>query len=328
MLKRRAICIAILLFSLFGLGAEASFSIRFFDKRVYVVGQPIPLKLTLKNDGTETFRCKLADDKMYSVSFDLRTASNRPIEPSNSFIRKQARNQPVFYREVSIEPGEEYSFVEDLAPYVKLTESGVYTLSCSFFPELAETAPPASPGATVAPVSATEAAAAPLVSNRLMITLRPEAGVSPVEQRVDQETKEVLQRESVSPDEVVRRTIVARQQGKWNAFFLYMDLETMLLRDSTKKSIYQRESDEGRMRMIERYRAELMKQTVDNAIVTIPTSFEIIDTKYTPHQGQVRVMERFKFGTYTERREYTYYLKTSDDIWYIYDYSVSNKGTE
>jgi hypothetical protein len=286
------------------------------------VGQPIPLKLTLKNDGTQTFRCKLADDKMFSVSFDLRTPSNRPIAPSNTFIRKQARNQPIFYREVSIEPGEEYSFVEDLAPYVKLTESGVYSLTCSFYPELAETAVPASPGV------AASVAVEPLVSNRLMISVRPEAGLSPVELRVDQDTKEVLQRESVSPDEVVRRTIVARQQGKWNAFFLYMDLETMLLRDSTKKSIYQRESDEGRMRMIERYRAELMKQTVDNAIVTIPNSFDIIDTKYTPHQGQVRVMERFKFGTYTELREYTYYLKTSDDIWYIYDYSVTNKGTE
>jgi hypothetical protein len=292
--------------------AEVDFSIRFFDKRVYTPGNSIPIKVTLKNGSPETYRFKLADDKMFSIAFDLRTTSNRALDPSDIFIRKQVRNQPVFFRELAIQPGEEYSFVEDLAEYVKIGDTGVYTLSCRFYPELSRSA----------------VKSAPLESNRLSLSIRPEMTVSPVRDLISAESKDVLKAESLSPDEVVSRTIVARQKSRWNEYFLYLDLESLLQREPAQNQIFKRESDEGRQRMLERYKADLMREVVDSDIVTIPRDFEVVSTSYTPSRGQVVVLERFQYSGYVQKMQYTYYLKRSDDIWYIYDYSVVSKGTE
>ncbi len=292
------------------LGAQMSFSIKYHDKRIYTPGNPVPVKITIKNDSPQTYRFKLADDKMFSVAFDVKTSSNRALSPSDTFIRKQERNQPVFFRELSLEPGEEYSFVEDVADYVKVQETGSYTFSCRFYPELARSQSTA------------------LESNRLSLSVRPELSLSPVRDMISQESLEIIKAEKLPPDEVVRRTIIARQKGRWNEFFIYLDAESMLKRDSTKTQIYLRESDEGRQRMLELYKADLMREVVDKDIVTIPRDFEILNTSYTPSRGQVVVMARFQYPGYLQKMQYTYYLRRMDDIWYIYDYTVVAKGTE
>jgi hypothetical protein len=42
----------------------------------------------------------------------------------------------------------------------------------------------------------------------------------------------------------------------------------------------------------------------------------------------VVVLEKFRTGTYVERKRYTYYLHRRDDVWTISDYTVQNLGTE
>lgn len=292
--------------------AEIDFSIRYFDKRIYSPGSSVPVKVTLRNESPETYRFKLADDKMFSIVFDVRTTTNRALESSDIFIRKQERNQPVFFRELALQPGEEYSFVEDVAEYVRIVDTGAFTLSCRFYPELARAAQ----------------AGPPLESNRLSLSVRPALSVSPVKELLSEESLEVLKAERLPPDEVVRRTITARQKGRWNEFFLYIDVESLLSRDSAKKQAYQRESDSGRRRMLETFKADLMRDVVDGDIATIPQGFEILSTSYTPSKGQVQVMQRFQYPGYVQKMQYTYYVRRSDDIWYIYDYTVVAKGTE
>jgi len=294
------------------LRADVEFSIRFSDKRIYFPGDSVHVKITLRNTSPNTYRFKLADDKMYSIRFDLRTATNRQIPASDNFIRKQSLNQPVFFRELSLEPGEEYAFEEDAAAFLDIKESGSYTLSCRFYPAL---------------IRAT-ARDQGIESNGRIVSVRPRSGVSPVEELVREEAREILKADKIPPDEVVQRTIEARQKGLWNEFFLYFNIEGLIFKDPARKSAYLRESDEGRARLVERYKAELMKSVYDEDLVTIPHDFAIIDTKYTPSEGQVRVLERFRQQGFFQKREYTYYLKRVDDVWYINDYTDVNKGTE
>jgi hypothetical protein len=183
---------------------------------------------------------------------------------------------------------------------VRLDQSGMFTVTCRLYPELARF-----PHAGV-----------PLESNRLILSLRPEAGVESVQSRISEATGEALKAEKLPPDEVVRRTIVARQRGRWNEFFLYLDLEEMIRRDPSRRQAWARESEDGRLRMLERYRADLTQAVVDSDIVTIPQSFEIIQTSYGSSTGHVRVLERFQYPSYVEKREYTYFfVRRTDDVW-------------
>lgn len=300
-----------------GPGELVDVSIRFFDKRVYYPGNPIPLKVTITNKSPATFRFKLAEDRVYSLSFEARTPTNRSLEAADEYKKALAITKPVFYREMAVEPGEEYSFVEDLARFVRITEAGNYNIRASFYPELVQSAP----GSPAAGTSAVK-------SNVLIVSVRPSLGLPPAADIASAETGEILSPKPLPPDEVVRQTIVARQRSLWNEFFLYLDLEALLSRNETRKRSYDRESDSGRRRMLEKYKTDLRQNLIDVDIVTVPASFEIIETRYTASSGIVRVLEKFDYHGFKLVKEYDYELSRRDDIWYIEGYEVLNKGTE
>lgn len=309
-LRRAALALFLLALS-FASWADVVVSIRFFDKRIYFPGLEIPVMVTISNQTDGTYRFKLADDRMYSLAFDARTPTNRQLDLSDAFKVAMSRSQPVFYREMAIKPGEEYSFREDLARYIKVDTPGLYSVKASFFPELSSST-----------------AAAPLVSNLLQLSVRPSPGLPPASEAVQAVTGQALKAEALSPDEVVRRTIVARQKGLWNEFFLYLDLPSLLTREENRKMEYEAESDEGQRKMVERYKADLQTAVIDNDIVVQPFFFEIQETRYTDSKGYVKVLEKFKSGQLRQVKEYDYVLQRRDDIWYIVDYTVFNKGTE
>ena len=82
------------------------------------------------------------------------------------------------------------------------------------------------------------------------------------------------------------------------------------------------------IRLLEEFKKGLTQQVVDQDIVLIPQEFEIVKTEYTSREGSVRVIEKFRYPTYTEVKEYTYSLQKRDGIWYIVDYTVQNLRTE
>lgn len=299
------------------LRAGVDVNIRFYDKRLYYPESSIPIKVTISNNTARTYRFKLAEDRIYSLSFEARTPANRALDVADDYKRTLASTRPVFYREMAVEPGEEYSFVEELSRYVHVADPGSYSVRVTFYPELVQSAP----GVPQAMVS-------PILSNVLILAVRPSPAVPPASDLVSPETGEILRPEAVPPDEVVFRTITARQRSRWNEFFLYLDLESLMSRDETRRRAYDRESDEGRRRLVERYKADLRTNVVDLDIVTIPASFEIVDTRYSANHGTVRVIEKFDYHSYLMVKEYDYELARRDNIWYIVGYSVLNKGTE
>lgn len=292
-------------------------SIRFYDKRIYYPESEIPIKVTIANGRSETYRFKLAEDRAFSVGFSVRTQTNRALDVAESHKRSLASSRPVFYREIAVEPGEEYSFVESLNRYIAFKDPGSYTVRASFYPELIPGAPGGGP-----------AGRPPILSNVLILSMRPSPGLPPASEAVRAETGETLKPETIPPDEVVKRTILARQRSRWNEFFLYLDLEALYTKDEDRKRSYDRESDEGRRRALAKYRADLQEKTVDADIVTLPASFEIVETRYTAQNGFVRAIEKFDYNTFKMVKEYDYSLVRKDDVWYIVDYTVFNKGTE
>jgi len=306
--------------------AGVDFSIRFFDRRIYYAeSDPVYVQVTVTNNSPNTYRFKLADERVFSLDFDVRTTNNRPLEPADDLIRKRTQYRQIFFREIAVETGESFSFVEDMRGYVKINEPGSFVVSARIYPELYR------PDAVVTNAAAGMATVVPVIeSKRLSLNIRPAIipGPDGIPMEMDVATGAVLVREQLSPDQVVDYTLKARQRSQWEKFFLYLDLETMLSRDAVRRRKWTSESEEGRKHMIAQYREELRSSTTDGTISVIPYEYVIERTQYSGTEGSVTVLQRFKYSNFTEIKRYTYILNRKDDIWAIVDYSVIGLGTE
>lgn len=312
---RRLLAVTILLAAACALAGAApdgtDFSIRFFEKKVYFLGDEILVEALIRNTGASTLRFKVADNRVFNLDFDVRTPTNVALDHAREFTARRTSDQPVFFRELSLEPGEQYAIVVDLADYAAFDGPGLYKLRGVFYPELYRTG-----------------ASASIVSDWLTLNLRPAAATQAMRAAVDAETGVLLARQSLPPDEVVRWTISARQKSEWDKFFLYLDLEQLLRRSAEKDRAYRASSEEARRAMVEQFKQDLRQSRIDGDINVIPSSFEIRRTAYGPSEGTVEVLEKFRYADYTELKSYTYHLQRQDKYWIIVDYEIKNLGTE
>jgi len=315
--------------------AGADFGIRFFDRRVYhAPSDPVLVQLTISNNSPSTYRFKLADDRAFSVDFEVRTAANRLLEPSQELVRRRTQSGQVFFREISVEPGESFSFVENLRDHVLIEGSGSFVVRAFIHPELRQN--PAGTGVQAETVSfgtgdpSNMVGDGTLASGRLNLSIRPALAVAAdgLPASMAEATGATLVRERIPPDEVVEQTITARQRSQWERFFLYIDLEEMVSRNPAQRRRWLAESEEGRQRMVEQMRRELQNPSDADTLSVVPTSFEIERTQHSGSEGNVTVLMRFTNVNFTELKRYTFFLRRSDGIWNIVDYSVTNLGTE
>ena len=295
--------------------SSASVSIRYYDRTVYYPGEsdsnPVFIHISIKNNSQDTLRFKLADDRMFSLDFNVYNVKNTPLNQTENLIRKRTTNQTVYFKEISLETGEEYSFVENLKDYVEIKEPSIYYVELKFYPELYKSK------------------YFDLTSNRLSMEVRPSpSAASSSLLPVKEKTAEILKPEEIAPDKVVEQTIIARQKSLWDQYFLYMDIEAMLQRTSSSKRKYSTVSADERVRMLNNYKADLMQSRIDNDIVAVPERFEIEKTIYTRTEGTVTVTEWFKYPNFYEKKSYVYKVRQREGIWQIYDYTVTNLGTE
>lgn len=294
---------------------DMSVSIKYYDRTMYYPGNPdtnpVFVHISIKNNSARTMRFKLADDRMFSVDFNGYTIKNLQIPPTENVIRKRTTNQTVYFREISLETGEEYSFVENLKDYIEISEPSVYYVELKFYPELYKSK------------------YLSVTSNRLSLEIRPSpSAASSAVLPVKNKSAELLKPEEISPDKVVEQTIIARQKSLWDQYFLYLDIEAMLQRNAPAKRKYISSSAEERARMLKNYRADLMQSRIDNDIVAVPDKFEIERTVYSKTEGTVTVTEWFRYPNYHEKKSYVYKVRQREGIWQIYDYTVTNLGTE
>jgi hypothetical protein len=286
-------------------------SIRFNDKKIYDTESDVYIKVSIQNNTAKPISFKLADKKIFNMDFSVRSTDNISLGSSEYFMIERSSNKTVFFKDLSINPGEEISFIENLKNYINIEKSGVYVIDAVFFPELF-----------------TGLNDKKIKSNTLSLAVRPPMGLPDYKLTTDEMTKEQLRKEALPPDKVVEYTITARQRSQWTKFFLYIDLDELILRTPEKKRIFQLASHEDRIKMISDYKKDLMQEKADKEILLVPSSFEIINTSYTPTDGRVKVIQRFSYTGYTEKKEYVYTLKNKDGIWMIVNYWVTNLGTE
>lgn len=297
---------------------KAEVSIRFYDRRIYYPGsgssEPIFIQISITNNNSETFRFKLADDRSFSIDFGIITSKNRQLQHTVDWMRKRNTNRQIYFREISLEPGETYSFIENLKDYIEITDPGILLVNALFFPELKRYS---------------DNSELHILSNKLSLEIKPAPSAAALGSLpVSQASGEILQAKPIPPDQVIAYLLTARQKSLWEQFFLYMDLEKMISRDPSRNRRFKTESEAGRMEMIQIYKHELSQERVDKDIAVIPVEFKIEHTGYTDTQAEVKVIEWFEYSNFREKKRFTYFLTSKDGIWTVYDYVVENLGTE
>lgn len=294
---------------------NAEIKIKYYNKTMYYPGDtldnPIYIHITVANKGPETLRFKLADDRMFSLDFKAFNSKNSLLDKTETLIRKRTTNRTVYFREIALESGEEYSFVENLKDFIQIDNPGLYYVEASFYPELYKSK------------------LIKLTSNRLSLDIKPApSALAANTLPINRKTYSVLKPEAISPDKVIEQTLIARQKNQWDSYFLYFDIEQMLMNDPVRNRKYRTLSAEERQKMIKNYKTDLMQRRIDTDIVAIPESFNIERTTYTETEGTVSVIQWFKYDTFKEKKRYTYFVRKRDGIWLIYNYSVENLGAE
>lgn len=295
--------------------SQAAVNIKFYDRTMYYPASskdnPIYVSVSIENTGAQTLRFKLADDRAFSLDFIAHTIKNSLLPSTQELVIKRSTNQTVYFREISIEPGESYSFIENVKDYIQFDEPSIYYLELVFYPELYKSK------------------YIDMTSNRLSLEILPSpSSASSAYIPVESDTASILKPESISPDKVVEQTIIARQKSLWDQYFLYMNLEEMMLRNSDQRRRYAAASADERRRMLDNYKADLMQNRIDYDIVAVPERFLIENTSYGQNDGTVTVKEWFKYPNFYEVKRYAYKVRQQDGIWRISDYSVTNLGTE
>ncbi|GMO27521.1 MAG: hypothetical protein Ta2B_08210 [Termitinemataceae bacterium] len=326
-MKKLILCVVFFCFFLSFIHAQtntgAALNIKFYDKQLYYPQQgEIYIQLTITNNSSTLFRFRFSDERAFSLDFDTRFLNNKQVEQSDVVLRRRSTRQQVFYRELELESGESFSFVENLRDYAKLDSQGSFIVCAKFYPELYRIENAAS--------QSNEGLSQAMVSNRLTLQVRSPSvkDESGLPFNLEEETGAVMVRERLAPDEVIKWTLNARQRSQWEKFFLYLDLQSMISRDGGRQRKWRTESEEGRARMMAQYRSDLQSARIDGDIVSIPSEFKIEKTAYNEDEGTVTVLERFKYNDFTEKKRYTYYLIRTEGVWTIIDYTVINLGTE
>lgn len=292
--------------------SPVSLQLRFSNQTLYYPDTPVLLQVSLRNLSAEVYRFRAADIRPFNLRFEVQNLSRlgQMLPAAETFNEQRFNNQPVFFRELSLQPGEEFSFVVDLKEYVQLGEPGLYTLKARFFPELAHRSQLS------------------LVSNTVNLSVRPPlAGVNEYQARVDAQRGELLARQGLKPDEVVDWTLKARQAQHSERFFLYLDLESLYLKDPLNQAGWRRLSAAEREAALRGFRDRLWS-TRDEAISLVPNRFLIENTQYTAADGQVSARLWFDEGDFFQIRRYTFLLKKRDGFWAIDDYVTQNLERE
>ena len=313
-MKKQALSLVFLLLFLFrGTAATegVDFQIRYYDRSIYYTDSPVYIKVEITNNSPQTFRFKLADNRAFSLDFSVKTLQHEELVHADKYVMSRLTNRQVYFREVSLEPGESYSFIENLSDFIRLDEARQYRVQASFFPEL---------------VSAPDAGV--MASNTLSLTVRPGGGEDRIMAMIEEQTGEILREEALPPDQVVAYTINARQRSQWEKFFLYLDLESLYLRNPGNAERYRRASDQDRRLQISGYREQLQAATLDRDLLVIPSEFRVLKTTYTETEGTVDVLVKIRYPDFTELKQYTYRLTMQRGIWKIINYDVKNLGTE
>ena len=288
-----------------------SVNIRFYNKKIYTPDSQIQILVELENETRNPIAFFLADNKLYNVKVRVSSLKGVLCDPSDFYLKTMALQEPYRYKEVVLQPNERYSFRLTLSDYVVIDKAESYEVSVRFYGNLIRNSGEAS------------------VSNTLYLNIGTEEENRP--QTTDRKaaaSKESQKRIKMAPDKAVAFTIDAMMNRKWDDFFLYIDLESLYLKNADRKEQYLSRPEEIRKALLQDYRSKMTEGNAEKEFVLIPSRYEITLTTYNETNAQVTVLEYFDRVTFTEKKEYKYRLEKKDSIWMIEDYIVRNLGID
>lgn len=288
-----------------------SVNIRFYNKKIYTPDSQIQILVELENETRNPIAFFLADNKLYNVKVRVSSLKGVLCDPSDFYLKTMALQEPYRYKEVVLQPNERYSFRLTLSDYVVIDKAESYEVSVRFYGNLIRNSGEAS------------------VSNTLYLNIGTEEENRP--QTTDRKaaaSKESQKRIKMAPDKAVAFTIDAMMNRKWDDFFLYIDLESLYLKNADRKEQYLSRPEEIRKALLKDYRSKMTEGNAEKEFVLIPSRYEITLTTYNETNAQVTVLEYFDRVTFTEKKEYKYRLEKKDSIWMIEDYIVRNLGID
>jgi hypothetical protein len=338
--KQAVLCALLLIVGAVGFAQsmtpEVQLSLRYYNKEIYTndPDQAILLQVGLRNQGTSPVWFSLPSQPVFQLALTVLPAGRTglALPPADKFNENRFNNQPVFFRDVSILPGEEFNYTLNLRDFVAVNDPGVYTVEGSFYPSLLPEFQGAR-GQTLrasmadAPMGAVDDTV--LKSNVLTLTVRPAlpaGSASTLRENLDQATQDYLKREALAPDAVVTYLLLARQNQEEAKFFLYLNTEALYKRAPQFRRTYLASSEEQRQRILTEFQDELWRR--EETLAKVPSAFEILTTNYSAREATVTARLKFDAGDYLETREYKYALQKNAGFWEIYDYQVRNLGTE
>lgn len=289
---------------------DLELSIRYFNKKVYYMNDDLLIKVSIKNTGSEPVYIKVAENHIFNIDFDVRTLTNIGQALSMTYLRDMEKNRFLLYRELNLQPGEDFGFVVPLKNYIELKEPGAYQIRAVFYPGLSKNKK--------------------LVSNTLSLSLRPSSGDKQFMNRLDEVTGDILRAVDMPPNEVVSYTLKGRQRENWAQFFLYLDLKSLIRNSPNLLKRYEGAPKEEQALILNEYKERLKtkKEPRDFPLIASPTDFEVLYTSYNNETAEVQVREVFEHPLFTEVKRYVYDLKRDQGVWKINRYSVQNIGTE
>ncbi|BCR22035.1 hypothetical protein [Borrelia sp. HM] len=287
------------------------FKIKFFNQSIYRVNSKVAIEISLSNSSDDLLTLEIGDVNTFGFDFDVTDTTNIKVKRPLEYVQNRAKNIAVPIRTLTLRPNERFSVVINLNQFVQFDRDGVYFVKGVFFPDISD------------PQKSIE-------SNVITLFLKPKMGNGAEEFNFsnlssNHEIQDVLKRENLSPDQVVEYLFSALRLGEKEKFFLYIDVESLILNDRNKSYLYKQEFKSGSDNMLKEYK-EYLWENSSSDISRVPSKFSIVETTYTDSTGKVVSDVYFDDGHFYVARRYTFFFKKYDYCWIIYDYTVQNTG--
>lgn len=291
--------------------------IRLFNQRVYSDSSNIDIQVELTNTDILPITFKLADSRVHNIQLDVRSLTNDKISECDNCIKEFISSQPVYYSQIRLKPGEQFSFIIKLDDFVEIKESGKYFIKVWFFKEFRSNS------------------VTPIGSNSIDVEIIPPEPTTETFVTSLPKKSLTLKAQPLYPDEVVKWTIESRikcnqekehqaKQKYWDEYFLYLDLEELYLKSGDNRREYITLSEDARIKKVEEYKSWLKDGIKDKDLLLVPSSYQILKTSFTDNNAVVVVYQEFNNGSFIDRKQYSYFLRRDDSIWNIYDYAIIN----
>ncbi|AHH03619.1 Putative exported protein [Borrelia nietonii YOR] len=287
------------------------FKIKFFNQSIYRVNSNVFIEVSLSNLSDDLLTLEVGDINTFGFDFDVTDTTNIKVKRSLEYVKDRSKNVAIPVRTLSLRPNERFSVMMSLNQFVQFDKDGVYFVRGKFFPDISD------------PQKCIE-------SNVITLFLKPK--MDDIAEKFNfsnlssnREVQSVLKRENLSPDKVIEYLFSALRLGEREKFFLYIDIESLILNDQNKSYLYKQELRTGSNSMLEEYKEYLWNNS-NSDIAKVPNKFSIVETTYTDSTGKVVSDVYFEDGHFYVAKRYTFFLKKYDYYWIIYDYTVQNTG--